>query len=110
MNTNITQRISYGLLFLFFILPSRIYADFLDDVSDSVFEDPDDEAGLLEALLGATSWITAIFTFLGVIFLMWAWFEFKKKDVGAVAYTLGAVGGFFMTPLIITTLRNIANL
>ena len=88
----------------------KAQADFLDKVSEKVFDDPDKGAnsGLLEALLQATSWMSAIFTFLGVIMLFSAWYEFKKKDVGAVVYTLGAVGGLFLTPVIIKTLKAIA--
>jgi hypothetical protein len=105
MKNKLTQ-----ICFWFYVLPLTVRADFLDRVGESVFDDPDDDAGLLDALLNVTAWATAIFTFLGVLFLFGAWFELKKKDTGSVVYTLAAVGGLFLTPLIIKTLRAIADI
>lgn len=95
-------------VWFFFVLPSYLHADFLNDMNKKVFADPKGDQGLLTALTEATAWVTAIFTFVGVLFLFAAWFQLKKKDVGGLTYTIAAVGGLFLTPVIVKTLRAIA--
>lgn len=97
-------------VWLFVSLPGYLHADFLTDMNKQVFAQPKGDTSLLKALLGATAWVTAIFTFVGVLFLFAAWFQLKKKDVGGLTYTIAAVGGLFLTPVLVKTLRAIAQL